>query len=224
MINSFTHYLKTTIEFGNGKRFEIKNLIEEKNAKKVLLVCDPTVYKLGIANDIIASVEEAGASAVAFTEVEPDPRVATVDKCGALCKAEECDLVIVAGGGSSMDIAKGAAILATNEGSIHDYLAGRGEEIKEPVNPPIPLIAIPTTSGSGSEVSECIVIVDTNNIKDIMFSPMLAATYAVVDPELTYSVLKTRRFIRDSTFYHMRLRLILRLWMMPWQSLWRWRL
>ena len=69
MINSFTHYLKTTIEFGNGKRFEIKNLIEEKNAKKVLLVCDPTVYKLGIANDIIASVEEAGASAVAFTEV-----------------------------------------------------------------------------------------------------------------------------------------------------------
>ena len=76
MINSFTHYLKTTIEFGNGKRFEIKNLIEEKNAKKVLLVCDPTVYKLGIANDIIASVEEAGASAVAFTEVEPDPRVA----------------------------------------------------------------------------------------------------------------------------------------------------
>ena len=60
MINSFTHYLKTTIEFGNGKRFEIKNLIEEKNAKKVLLVCDPTVYKLGIANDIIASVEEAG--------------------------------------------------------------------------------------------------------------------------------------------------------------------
>ena len=75
MINSFTHYLKTTIEFGNGKRFEIKNLIEEKNAKKVLLVCDPTVYKLGIANDIIASVEEAGASAVAFTEVEPDPRV-----------------------------------------------------------------------------------------------------------------------------------------------------
>lgn len=190
MINSFTHYLKTTIEFGNGKRFEIKNLIEEKNAKKVLLVCDPTVYKLGIANDIIASVEEAGASAVAFTEVEPDPRVATVDKCGALCKAEKCDLVIVAGGGSSMDIAKGAAILATNEGSIHDYLAGRGEEIKEPVNPPIPLIAIPTTSGSGSEVSECIVIVDTNNIKDIMFSPMLAATYAVVDPELTYSVPK----------------------------------
>ena len=48
MINSFTHYLKTTIEFGNGKRFEIKNLIEEKNAKKVLLVCDPTVYKLSL--------------------------------------------------------------------------------------------------------------------------------------------------------------------------------
>ena len=93
MINSFTHYLKTTIEFGNGKRFEIKNLIEEKNAKKVLLVCDPTVYKLGIANDIIASVEEAGASAVAFTEVEPDPRVATVDKCGALCKAENATLL-----------------------------------------------------------------------------------------------------------------------------------
>lgn len=65
----------------------------KKKRKKVLLVCDPTVYKLGIANDIIASVEEAGASAVAFTEVEPDPRVATVDKCGALCKAENATLL-----------------------------------------------------------------------------------------------------------------------------------
>ncbi len=190
MITSFTHYLKTTIEFGNGKHYEIKNLIEELNAKKVLLVCDPTVYSLGIANDILSAIDGAGASAVTFTEVEPDPKVKTVDKCGELCKGENCDLVIVAGGGSAMDIAKGAAILATNGGSIHDYLAGRGEDIKEPVNPPIPLIAIPTTSGSGSEVSECIVIVDTNNIKDIMFSPMLAATYAVIDPELTYSVPK----------------------------------
>ena len=61
MINSFTHYLKTTIEFGNGKRFEIKNLIEEKNAKKVSLVCDPTDYKRGIGHDIIASVADTTA-------------------------------------------------------------------------------------------------------------------------------------------------------------------
>jgi Alcohol dehydrogenase, class IV len=58
------------------------------------------------------------------------------------------------------------------------------------VNPAIPLIAIPTTSGSGTEVSECIVIIDTNNMPDIMFSPMLAGTYADVDPELTYGVPK----------------------------------
>ena len=160
-------------------------MIEELDAKKVLLVCDPTVYSLGIANDILSAIDGAGASAVTFTEVEPDPKVKTVDKCGELCKGENCDLVIVAGGGSAMDIAKGAAILATNGGSIHDYLAGRGEDIKEPVNPPIPLIAIPTTSGSGSEVSECIVIVDTNNIKDIMtgyraFSYQFVKTFPVI--------------------------------------------
>ncbi len=191
MITSFTHYLKTTIEFGNGKRHEIKNLIRDRGAGKVLVVCGPTVYKLGMIDDILEAVGEVGVAAVVFTEVEPDPRVATVDKCGELCKNEACDLVIAVGGGSAMDVAKGAAMLAANEGSIHDYLAGRGEDIKEPVNPSVPLIAVPTTSGSGSEVSECIVIVDTNKIKDIMFSPMLAPAYAVIDPEMTYSVSKT---------------------------------
>lgn len=190
MINSFTHYLNTIIEFGNGKRHEIKKLIENTGAKKVLIVCDPTIYKLGMINDVLTAINEAGAVAAIYSEVEPDPRVAAVDKCGELCRSEAYELMIVVGGGSAMDVAKGAAMLATNEGSIHDYLAGRGDNIKEPVNASIPLIAIPTTSGTGSEVSECIVIIDTNNIKDIMFSPMLAPAYAVVDPEMTYSVPK----------------------------------
>jgi alcohol dehydrogenase len=108
-----------------------------------------------------------------------------VDGLAAL-RENECDGVIALGGGSSIDCAKAIAVMATNEGSIRDY-AGIGK-IK---NPGLPLIAIPTTAGTGSEVTRVCIISDTeNDVKMLLIDPHLTPTVAIVDPELTYSMPK----------------------------------
>lgn len=188
MIQNFTFEFPTIIEFGVGKSKEIMTAINAKNAKKAMIVSDKQIVSLGIVKPIQAILDENGIKHLLFDDVMQNPRSHVVDACADICKKEKCDIIITVGGGSVMDTGKGAAVIATNEGGIMDYLSMRGDEVREIKNPLLPVIAIPTTSGTGSEVSDCIVITGSDEIKDILYTTILVPAYAFVDPELTYGV------------------------------------
>ncbi|MDQ0204779.1 alcohol dehydrogenase class IV [Pectinatus haikarae] len=188
MFMPFTYKHDVQIEFGPGKTKDIAESVKAENAGKAMLVIDKDLRKLHIADEICAALTENNIAYCIFDDFTPNPSVLSVDSCAKQIRAEHCEIIIAIGGGSSMDVGKGAAVIATNEGGIMDYMYLRKDNAKVPEHPLLPVIAVPTTSGTGSEVSECIVLIDTDNIKDVMYSSILLPKYAYVDPELTYKM------------------------------------
>lgn len=159
----------------------IGELMSQAGFRKAFLVCDSGIVKLGLAEIIRHIIEGSGFECVLFDKVVPDPPADVVDEGAAICKSEKCDCVIAVGGGSSIDTAKGVNILRYNEGRILDY-ADPSVEMKTSRG----LIVIPTTSGTGSELSNGLIISDTANAVKV---PILAVAgmseYAILDPSLT---------------------------------------
>jgi alcohol dehydrogenase class IV len=151
---------------------------------RVLVVTDRGVVQAGYAGRVTASLEAEGFKVSLFDGVQPDPTVQNVADALALYRREAADLIVGLGGGSSIDCAKGAAVLATNPGPITAY-AG----LDKVPGPAAPLIAIPTTAGTGSEVTKYTVITDTGrNVKLLIGSPHITPRVALVDPRLTYTM------------------------------------
>lgn len=186
MVQPFLFDFHTTIEFGCGKSEKIGEKIHKLRAGKVLIVTDAQLMKLGLLEHMIKNLEEYGISYVIYDSVLPNPRAQQVDECAEVYQKNRCEMFVAVGGGSVMDVAKGAAVVAANGGEIMDYLLLRKDQMRKCTQSPEKLIAVPTTSGTGSEVSECIVITDKNEKKDLMLASELAPEYAVVDPKLTY--------------------------------------
>lgn len=176
---SFEFATANRIIFGAGKLNELSKLIEE-SAKRLLLV-------RGVSSDAIARVREIlSASSIPFTElqVHGEPRVDVIRE--GRKAAQDCDMIIGLGGGSVIDTGKALAALVANPGDILDYLEviGKGQAL---VSPPLPYIAIPTTAGTGAEVTRNAVIESTEqSIKVSLRSPLMLPRVALVDPELTY--------------------------------------
>ena len=186
MVQPFLFVFHTTNEFGCGKSEKIGEKIHKLRAGKVLIVTDVQLMKLGLLEHMIKNLEEYGISYVIYDSVLPNPRAQQVDECAEVYQKNRCEMFVAVGGGSVMDVAKGAAVVAANGGEIMDYLLLRKDQMRKCTQSPEKLIAVPTTSGTGSEVSECIVITDKNEKKDLMLASELAPEYAVVDPKLTY--------------------------------------
>ena len=181
---SFTFRLPTVVHFGVDAAASLGDRIREYGGSKVLVVSDQGVRKAGLLEQLLSRVEEAGLSVAVFDDVEPDPGLETIMRGAAVCSAAKCDLIVALGGGSPMDTAKGIRVVAENGGHIREY-AGIG---KVPRAASMPLICLPTTSGTGSEVTTFAVLSDwERNIKVTFGSPHLAATAAIVDPLLTIS-------------------------------------
>jgi alcohol dehydrogenase class IV len=141
----------------------------------------------GRAERLLANLESAGVSAVPFP-VAGEPELATVEQGTSRARAEQCELVIAFGGGSAIDAAKAIAAMLTNDGELLDYLEiiGRGQPL---ARPSAPFIAIPTTAGTGAEVTRNAVLASPEHqVKVSLRSPLLLAKVAVVDPELTYDL------------------------------------
>jgi alcohol dehydrogenase len=187
MVRTYSYQLPTRIEFGNGVSRQVGVEAQALGAMRAMVITDPGVRAAGIVDPIVATLAEAGIDSFVFDAVASNPRAEQVDAAGAAAAAQNVDLLIAVGGGSPIDTAKGAGVVQTHGGKITDW---EGWNI---VSRPItPLIAIPTTAGTGSEVSFWAVITDTaRHYKMSVASPLIAPRVALLDPELTLCLPKS---------------------------------
>ena len=181
-IFSFTGAKK--IVFGNGSLLTLAGHLNEHHAKNPLVVIDKNLAKTGLHEKIASILVSEGIKFTVFDKVEPEPRIELADEGVALCLKNKCDSVIGIGGGSAMDVAKAIAVIATNKGAAVDYLG-----LNKVPKPGLPKIMIPTTAGTGSEVTFTAVFIRKNlKKKEGMNSPHLYPDLALLDPELTLSL------------------------------------
>ncbi len=180
-MNFFDFQPRTRIVFGAGSLNQLGALAKENGARRVLLVTDRGIVAAGHAPRAAAILESAGLRVALFDSVRENPTTRDVDECLQAARAAEIDFFIGLGGGSSMDTAKGANFLLTNGGEMRDY-----QGIGKAHSPLLPLIAVPTTSGTGSECQSFALIADeTSHLKMACGDPKAAARVALLDPELT---------------------------------------
>ena len=181
-MNTFAFHLPTRILFGRGRITELGAHIPCA-AERIFIVTDETIAtRTSILNVTLRAL--AGREVRTFSAVEENPSIATVEDGARAARGFDAQLIIGLGGGSPMDAAKGVAMLAANPASLDQYLGG------EPMaRPPLPVIAIPTTSGTGSEVTPYAVFTDKVAGNKIGFgNPGIFPVMALIDPELTYSM------------------------------------
>jgi alcohol dehydrogenase class IV len=182
---NFTLRFPTEIIFGRDCIDQIGKKTREYGSKVFLVTGRSAMKKSGITDKIIESLKKSSIKDIyLYDQAEHDPSVKTVDDGVKLAKDGRYDVVIGVGGGSSMDTAKTIASLVKNDGSAADYQSG-----KEIINIGLPFIAVPTTAGTGAEITNNSVITDTENkIKQSIRSPFMIAKVAIVDPMLTVSM------------------------------------
>lgn len=184
MAGNFTFRVPGEIHFGAGSIARLGELIKNFGRRKVLLVVDPGFAKAGPLRKITDSIGNAGIGWVPFDGVEPEPRIETADRCGEVARKEGCDFVLGIGGGSAMDTAKAAAMLATNRGRARDY-----QGLNKVPEPGLPKGMIPTTAGTGSEVTFTAVFINEEEKKKAgINSPFLYPEMSILDPELTFGL------------------------------------
>ena len=170
-------HVPTRIIFGNGVMSHLEDIIQnEIGAESFFLVTDEGIVKSGIAARLISQLS----GVTVFDEIEQNPKNGTVDRAGDKIRAVKPECVIGLGGGSALDAAKAIALLAVNPGKIEDY-----EGKAKYTQPPLPVLAVPTTCGTGSEVTWVSVITHTaRQFKMSIKGPEMFPAVAVVDPEL----------------------------------------
>jgi len=180
-IKKFDFYLPTKIRFGNGISKELGQEIHNLGKIKPMIITDKGIINTGLIKKIIKDMKLYNINRyLVFDQVEPNPRDITVQKAYELAKQNNIDILIAIGGGSSIDTAKAIGVLLSNGGVISNY-----EGLDNIKNPIIDLIAIPTTVGTGSEVTFWSVITDTQrHFKMSIGTPLIAPKIALVDPDL----------------------------------------
>ena len=180
---AFDHQPRTRIVFGPGILGRLGSLARELGATCALIVTDRGIVAAGHARRATASLQEAGIRVLTDDGVRENPTTGDVDRCLAIARSAPIDLMVGIGGGSSMDTAKGANFLLTNGGAMRDYWG-----VGKATRPMLPLIAIPTTAGTGSECQSAALIADeVTHQKMACLDPKAAARIALLDPELTLS-------------------------------------
>jgi len=175
----------TSISYGPGVIKELPAYLEEVGIKKSLLVTDPGLKATDVYRTAEAVLRDCGVAFALFGEVHTNPLVEDVEKAAEAFRSNDCDGVIGLGGGSALDTAKVVPVLISNKGPLtrYDVQTGGNAQIKGPLPP---MIAIPTTAGTGSEVGRCSVITDPSKGRKIMVChPLMMPAMAILDPELT---------------------------------------
>jgi alcohol dehydrogenase len=179
-MKEFTFSVPQNIIVGQNTMSKLPELAKKLNGTHAMILSGPNLLKMGVVQKAVDYLGEAGIPADVFTEIEANPSVATVEKATEAFKAAGADFLVALGGGSPMDVAKAVGVVAKYGGKITEY-----EGAHKVPGKIIPLIAIPTTAGSGSEVTAFSVITDhSRDYKLTVFSYELLPTYAVLDPTL----------------------------------------
>lgn len=177
----FHYSIPCELIFGAGSLKELGKSVAKFNVTKAFIVCDKGVEKAGIVAKAEKELTAANIAYEIFNEVLPNPTVAVVEAAAKKARASGCGCIVAVGGGSSMDTAKAVNILMNNQGSITDY-----EGPDRVQKPGLPLIAIPTTSGTGSEVTSVSVVTDpVRKRKMVIAGQHVGACLAIADPDLT---------------------------------------
>ena len=178
---SYNFFVQSDIAFGRGAIEQLPEMLSGYNAKKVMLVYDGGVKAAGIADIVIEKIKKTGVGIVIFDGVIPNPTNEVVEKAAEIALAEKVDVFVAAGGGSSIDLAKAVNVLMTNPGPIGQY--GGMNMVK---NPLLPLIAIPTTAGTSSEITNVSALIDTEKvIKYVIIDNKIVASKVICDPDFT---------------------------------------
>ena len=186
---SFNYYIPTRILFGKG---QLSHLHEQKlPGKKALIVTSAghSVKRNGYLARLEKELDLAGVSHALFDRIRPNPVKSHVMEGARFARAEGCDFVIGLGGGSSIDSAKAIAVMAVNEGDYWDYVAGGTGRGKPVPNDPLPIVAVTTTAGTGTEADPWTVTTKEDTDEKIGFGyEKTFPTLSVVDPELMTTV------------------------------------
>src|SRR3954465_5146315 len=174
-------HLPPDIQVGGGVSDRVGEVASGIGLTRVLVVTDPVMVDSGVAGRVAESLEDAGIATATFSDITGEPTTDFVDAGVAALRAHEADGIVAVGGGSPLDTAKAVSVMATNGGARPDYLGYH----KIP-QPGVPLIAVPTTAGTGSEVTRVTVITDTSrDVKMMILSNHLMPRVALADFRLT---------------------------------------
>lgn len=177
-------YSPHKIIFGQGTAAQAGTEAKVLGATRVLIVADPGVVKADLLKPVTDSILSMGITFSLYDKVEPEPPARVVDEAHAQFEAESCDFVLGIGGGSSLDVAKGVSILARNGGRILDY---SGLDLVKRAG--APKILMPTTSGTGAEITRALVVTDeATNVKHVVYTLYCLPEVAIVDPRLTFTM------------------------------------
>jgi alcohol dehydrogenase len=181
---AFDYHPRTRVVFGPGKIADLGKLAAELGATRVLLVTDQGLETAGHPQKGIVALESAGLAVSVFDDVHPNPTTDDVESGLEVARSAQIDLLVGLGGGSSMDCAKGINFLLTNGGRIEDYWGANKAS-----RPMLPMIAVPTTSGTGSEAqSYALIAHPRTHMKMACGDPKATCRVALLDPELTLSM------------------------------------
>lgn len=183
-MEGFTFSIPQNVVFGKGSLAKLPELAAKLGKSKALIISGPHLNKIGMVAKCQQALEAAGIGSAVFAETEGNPSTETVDKATLVYKESGADFIVAFGGGSPLDVAKAVAVLATYGGKITEYEGGG----KVP-GPVVPMIAVPTTAGTGSEVTAFSVITDhSRNYKLTVVSNYLLPAYAILDPDMITTV------------------------------------
>ncbi|HUQ68438.1 MAG TPA: iron-containing alcohol dehydrogenase [Planctomycetaceae bacterium] len=175
---------RTRVVFGNGCVGRLGELTREFGGRNALLVTDPGIEQAGHIDKCLASLNAADVRVTVFDDLKPNPTTEDVDRGLVVAKERQIDFLIAVGGGSAMDCAKGINFLFTNGGRMQDYWG-----VGKATRPMLPLIAVPTTSGTGSEAQSFALIADARTHRKMACGDKKAACKAaLLDPSLTVSM------------------------------------
>lgn len=188
-MTSFTYYIPSRILFGAGKLNELATLALPGKKALIVTTGGSSVKKYGYLDRVIGLLKQNNTASVVFDKVLPNPIRAHVMEAAELCRREGCDFVIGLGGGSPIDSAKSIAIMANNPGDYWDYVGAGSGQGKPIPNKPLPIVAITTTAGTGTEADPWTVITHEERNEKIGFgTDDTFPTLSIVDPELMLTV------------------------------------